>query len=97
MNSQPIQFRREFEKILADAGEHGFVVTDDVHLVHCHGQHRGSQQPGNVCVPPCLRKDAIARVNQYDGQFSGGGPGRHVTRVLLVTWRVGNDKLAPRR
>ena len=43
-----------------------------------------------VCV-----EQALARVDQQDGELGGGGAGRHVARVLLVAGRVGDDERAP--
>ncbi len=41
-----------------------------------------------------LIQHAFAGVDQQDRQIAGRCAGRHVTRVLLVPWRVGNNKFA---
>ena len=46
-------------------------------------------------MPLRLRKDAVAGVDQDDGEVGGRGPGCHVSRVLLVSRRVGDDELPP--
>ena len=48
-------------------------------------------------MAPGLRQDALAGVDQHDGEVGGRGAGRHVARVLLVAGRVGDDELALRR
>ena len=45
-----------------------------------------------VCV-----QQALAGVDQQDGEVGVGGAGRHVAGVLLVAGRVGHDEGAPRR
>ncbi len=39
-----------------------------------------------------LRQQALARVDQQDGELRIGGAGRHVAGVLLVAGRVGDDE-----
>ena len=48
-------------------------------------------------MPPCLRDDAVPRVDDQDRQVGGAGAGHHVARVLLVAGRVGDDEFAQRR
>ena len=35
----------------------------------------------------------VSGINQNDGQVGCAGPGYHVSGVLDVPWRVGNDEL----
>ena len=39
--------------------------------------------------------DAVAGVDQDHGEVAGRGAGRHVARVLLVAWGIGDDKGPP--
>ena len=43
-----------------------------------------------------LRQQALARIDQQDGEIGVGGAGRHVAGVLLVAGRVGDDERAAR-
>ena len=49
------------------------------------------EQPGDGEVPPGLLDDAVAGVDEDQGEFRGGRAGDHVARVLDVTWGVGED------
>ena len=53
-----------------------------------------AKQGGDVAVSLCLRHDAVSRVNEYDGKVAGRRARGHVTGVLLVSRRVGNDELS---
>ena len=44
-----------------------------------------------------LRQQALARVDQQDGEIGVGGARHHVAGVLLVTGRVGDNEVAARR
>ncbi len=39
-----------------------------------------------------LNDDAVAGIDQDDGEVGGRGPGRHVARVLLVAGSVRDDE-----
>ena len=41
-----------------------------------------------------LRQNALARVDEQDGEIGGRGAHRHVAGILLVAGRVGDDELA---
>jgi hypothetical protein len=56
-----------------------------------------AEKRGDEGVPPRLCEDALARIDQHDGEVGCGGAGRHVAGVLLVAGRIGNDELALRR
>ena len=45
-------------------------------------------------MAPRLRQQALARIDQDDGEIGGGGAGRHVAGVLLVAGRIGDDEAA---
>ena len=47
-------------------------------------------------VPPRLPLDAVARVDEQDGDVGVRGAGRHVARVLLVAGAVDDDEAARR-
>ena len=44
-----------------------------------------------------LDQQALARVDQQDGEVGVGGAGRHVAGILLVAWAIGDDEGALRR
>ena len=41
-----------------------------------------------------LGQHAFPRINENNGQFCGRSTRNHVARILLVTGRIGHDKLA---
>src|SRR3546814_3244430 len=47
-------------------------------------------------MPPRLRQQTLACIDQDHGQVGAGRTGGHVARVLLVPRAVGHDELAPR-
>ena len=48
-------------------------------------------------MPARLGEQALAGVDEQDGEIGGGGAGRHVAGVLDVARRVGDDEAAARR
>ena len=52
-----------------------------------------SQQGSDERVTARLRQNAVARIDQNDGEIRGRSAGGHVARVLLVPRRVGDDEL----
>ena len=72
-------------------------VVDEVHLVDGEDDVRDAQQRGDRGVPAGLLDDAVAGVDQDDGQLGGGGAGDHVPGVLHVAGGVGEDEPAARR
>ena len=41
-----------------------------------------------------MRENALARIDEHDGQFRSGRTGHHVARILFVAGRIGDDELA---
>jgi len=83
---------KELAKLGFNGAKNSGVVTDQIHLVHGDGEIRNPEQGSDVGVTPRLGQDAIARVDQNNGQVRGGGAGGHIARVLLVTRRVRDDE-----
>ena len=69
-------------------------VIDDVHLVDGDDDVLDAQQRDDESVPLGLHQDAVAGVDQNDGQVGGRCAGRHVAGVLLVARRIGDDEFA---
>ena len=65
-----------------------------VHLVDGKDDIRHLQQRDDIAVPPCLRQDSLAGVDQDNRQFRRRGAGGHVARILFVARRIGDDELA---
>ena len=61
------------------------VEVDEVHLVDGEHEVGDAEQPRDPRVPLRLRANAVARVDQQDGDVGRRGAGGHVARVLLVT------------
>ncbi len=53
-----------------------------------------AQEGGDGGVAAGLFDDAVAGVDQDDGEFGGGGAGDHVAGVLHVAGGVGEDEAA---
>ena len=71
-----------------------FAIVHQVHLVDRHNDGLNAQQGGDKTVALGLCLHPIAGINQDNGHIRGRRTGRHITRVLLMSRRVGNDKLA---
>ena len=67
---------------------------DEVHLVDRGDEVADAEQGSDVGVTAGLCKDALARIDQDDGEVCGRGTGGHVAGVLLVARSVGDDELA---
>ena len=70
------------------------VVADQIHLVDGQDDIANADEVGEVAMPSRLRQNALARVDQDDGEVRGRGAGDHVAGILLVAGRVGDDELA---
>ena len=81
-------------EILLNLIEDGLAEFDQIHLVDGDGDVGNAEQRGDVGVAARLGQDALARVDQHDGEIGRGGAGGHVAGVLFVARRVGDDELA---
>ncbi len=70
--------------------------VDEIHLVDGEDDalHADEVEDGGVAARLAL--DAVARVDQHDGDVGVRGAGRHVARVLLVAGAVDDDEAARR-
>src|SRR5215207_5882285 len=70
-------------------------IVDKIHFVD--GQHdpANPKERDDEAMPARLREHALAGIDKYNGEFGGRRPGRHITGVLLMARRIGNDELAP--
>ena len=84
----------EDAEILDDRVERVAAVAGEVHLVDGKDQMADAEQVAEIGVPPGLDEDALAGVDEQDGEVGGGRAGDHVAGVLLVAGRVGDDELA---
>ena len=85
---------REGPVFRLDFPESGFRIVDQIHLVDGEHNMPDPDERDEHAVPTRLHQHALARINQDDGKVSGGCPGDHVARVLLVAWRVRDNELA---
>ena len=74
--------------------EHFLVIADKIHLVNGKHDFADADQFDEETVAAGLCKDALAGIDQDDRQVGGGCAGDHISRVLLVAWRVGDYELA---
>src|SRR5580704_4714391 len=70
-----------------------FRKIDEIHFVDGRDDVTDPKQRGDKSMPPRLRENAFARIDQNDSQVCRGRAGDHVTRVLFVARRVGDDEL----
>src|SRR6202022_5175334 len=77
-----------------DLLEATLLETDEIHFVD--GQHdlADPEQRADKSVPLGLRQHALARVHQDYGELAGRRAGRHIAGILLMAWRVRQDKSA---
>ena len=54
-----------------------------------------AQQRGDIGVAPRLGQNALARIDQNDGEIGVRGARRHVAGILFMARRVGDDEFAP--
>ena len=80
-----------------DLAEAAFRPVDEIHLVDGEDDalHADEIEDGGVAAG--LRLDAVAGVDEHDGDVGVRGAGRHVARVLLVAGAVDDDEAAGRR
>ena len=71
------------------------VPIDEVHFVHAEDEVADAEQRGEVGVAAGLFDDAVAGVDQEQGEVGGGCAGDHVAGVLHVAGGVGEDEFAP--
>jgi hypothetical protein len=91
-----VEMARELAVVAFDAVEDLARPADEIELVHREHDVADAEQGDDVAVPPRLREQAFARVDEDHGEVGGRGAGHHVARVLLVARRVGDDELALR-
>jgi len=70
------------------------AVVDEVHLVDGDDEIANPQQAHQERVAPCLGQHPFAGVDQDNGQLGRAGPGDHVSGVLLMPRRIGDDIFA---
>ena len=87
----------ELGELLADLVEALLAVADEVHLVDADHEVGHAEQRHQQAVPAGLLEDALAGVDEDDGEVGGRGAGDHVARVLDVAGAVGDDEVARRR
>ena len=74
-----------------------FRPADFVHLVDREHDALDADEIADRGVAAGLALDAVAGIDQQDGDIGVGRAGRHVARVLLVPRRVDDDEAAPGR
>ena len=83
-------------EILDDGVELALVPFDEVHLVDGEGNGLHAEQRSDERMPASLLEDAVACVDEHDGDVGGRGARHHVPRVLRVARCVGDDEAAMR-
>ena len=69
-------------------------VADKIDLVHGEDDVTNAEQRADEGVSLGLHQDALAGIDQDDGELRVGGAGRHVAGILLVAGRVGDHERA---
>ena len=68
------------------------LIGDEIDLVHRQDDMTQAKQRANQGMSSGLHQNALARIDQEDGQVGVRCSGRHVPCVLLVARRVGDDE-----
>ena len=86
--------QRQLAELGLDGAEFLLRPVDEVHLVDGEHDalHADDVEDGGVAAR--LPLDAVAGVDQHDGDIGVRGAGRHVARVLLVAGAVDDDEAA---
>ena len=71
-----------------------FFEVDEVHFVDADDEVGDAEEAGDEEVAVCLFEDAVACVDEDDGEVGGAGSGDHVAGVLDVAGCVGDDEFA---
>ena len=66
--------------------------SDEVNLVDGENDMTNPEQGTDQRVAPGLNQHAFTGIDQDDGEISPGRAGRHVSRILFMSRRVGNDE-----
>src|SRR5260370_4139734 len=91
------QLSREHQEIVLQFAEDIFAVAGQIHLVD-GGEYIGNSEEGSdEGVTSRLGEETFCSVNQNNRQIRRGRARRHISRVLFVSWSIGNDEFAPRR
>ena len=88
------QARCEPHEVRDDLLEDALVEFHQIDLVDRQNDVRDAEQRADRGVTACLHDDALARIDQDDGEFRIRCPGRHVAGELLMPRRVGDDERA---
>lgn len=82
-------------EIGGDGSEYAFGVGDQVHLVNGKDDVADAHQARDRRMPPGLREEALAGIDEQHRDVADGGPRRHVAGELLVARAVGDDEASP--
>jgi len=91
VHAELVEDRGEFS---CDGVEAFATPVDEVHLVDGEDEVANPEEGDDAGVAAGLREDALAGVDEEDGEVGGACAGRHVPGVLLVSGRVGDDEFA---
>ena len=75
--------------VYASVGEELITFSTDI-------EHATLTKQSSI-MSPRLHADPVARIDQQNGDIRGGRAGRHISRVLLVSRRIGKDEFATGR
>ena len=84
----------EFSVVGGDIVEGLLLVVHQIHFVHGQDHMPDSQQGYDIAMPPGLRDDALARIDQDHRKVRSRRARCHVAGVLLMAGRVGGDEAA---
>ena len=88
-----LQLAGQFPELVFNIFEHILVKPHQVHFIHRHDQMRDLQQGGDIGMPDGLFQHAVAGVHEDHSHVGRGSACDHVTGILYMSRRVGNDEL----
>ena len=68
---------------------------NQVDFIDRHDHLTDAEQRADQGVPSSLHQDALARIDEDDGEFGPGRAGRHISGELLMAGRIGDDERSP--
>ena len=84
------QARDGWLQVRLDGFEDVLAVVDPVEFVDHNGNSRDLHERADVQVAQSLRSDSSGGVDQHEPDVGSRSSNRHVARVLLVAWSVGD-------
>ena len=88
------EFSSERRVIIFNFFKNFFRIINQVHFINANNEMFNSEQAGDEGVAFGLRHNAVPRVNKNHGEVAARRAGRHISCVLFVPRRIGDNKIS---